>query len=149
MKSFGKMTLYTLLIAIMMPTAALADVKYDALKKKVELLETQLKQIKKTLKQQEAKVKKVEKRAVRKTVVIKGIKEEVATRSDVKKLEAKVNAASEWKDPNTLIHMSGYADVGYVDGDKKIGSFTVGSFSPRSEERRVGKECRSRWSPYH
>src|SRR2546430_4893764 len=23
------------------------------------------------------------------------------------------------------------------------------SLSPRSEERRVGKECRSRWSPYH
>ena len=23
------------------------------------------------------------------------------------------------------------------------------SFSMRSEERRVGKECRSRWSPYH
>ena len=22
-------------------------------------------------------------------------------------------------------------------------------FSNRSEERRVGKECRSRWSPYH
>ena len=22
-------------------------------------------------------------------------------------------------------------------------------FSARSEERRVGKECRSRWSPYH
>ena len=22
-------------------------------------------------------------------------------------------------------------------------------WSPRSEERRVGKECRSRWSPYH
>ena len=25
----------------------------------------------------------------------------------------------------------------------------VGSFDVRSEERRVGKECRSRWSPYH
>ena len=26
----------------------------------------------------------------------------------------------------------------------------IGSFVPaRSEERRVGKECRSRWSPYH
>ena len=25
----------------------------------------------------------------------------------------------------------------------------VGQFSGRSEERRVGKECRSRWSPYH
>src|SRR3712207_3429716 len=23
------------------------------------------------------------------------------------------------------------------------------SLDPRSEERRVGKECRSRWSPYH
>ena len=23
------------------------------------------------------------------------------------------------------------------------------SLNPRSEERRVGKECRSRWSPYH
>ena len=22
-------------------------------------------------------------------------------------------------------------------------------FTERSEERRVGKECRSRWSPYH
>ena len=26
---------------------------------------------------------------------------------------------------------------------------TVTSFGKRSEERRVGKECRSRWSPYH
>src|SRR2546426_11390277 len=25
----------------------------------------------------------------------------------------------------------------------------VGRLKPRSEERRVGKECRSRWSPYH
>src|SRR3989440_11572931 len=25
----------------------------------------------------------------------------------------------------------------------------TGTHSPRSEERRVGKECRSRWSPYH
>src|SRR2546430_5880095 len=36
------------------------------------------------------------------------------------------------------------------------GSWTVGDGEPgevsmrlRSEERRVGKECRSRWSPYH
>ena len=25
----------------------------------------------------------------------------------------------------------------------------ITGFSSRSEERRVGKECRSRWSPYH
>ena len=28
-------------------------------------------------------------------------------------------------------------------------SASVSSFEARSEERRVGKECRSRWSPYH
>ena len=28
-------------------------------------------------------------------------------------------------------------------------SFKGESFRFRSEERRVGKECRSRWSPYH
>ena len=26
---------------------------------------------------------------------------------------------------------------------------TIVGFLTRSEERRVGKECRSRWSPYH
>ena len=27
--------------------------------------------------------------------------------------------------------------------------YTILSILSRSEERRVGKECRSRWSPYH
>ena len=27
--------------------------------------------------------------------------------------------------------------------------FAIGWLGARSEERRVGKECRSRWSPYH
>ena len=30
----------------------------------------------------------------------------------------------------------------------RIGCFEVDHYG-RSEERRVGKECRSRWSPYH
>ena len=30
-----------------------------------------------------------------------------------------------------------------------IGEWDTVSISTRSEERRVGKECRSRWSPYH
>ena len=34
----------------------------------------------------------------------------------------------------------------YDEGDIYIGSTTK---EYRSEERRVGKECRSRWSPYH
>jgi len=30
-----------------------------------------------------------------------------------------------------------------------LGLIGYGPADPRSEERRVGKECRSRWSPYH
>ena len=33
-------------------------------------------------------------------------------------------------------------------GDTKISVFHIAE-DGRSEERRVGKECRSRWSPYH
>ena len=28
-------------------------------------------------------------------------------------------------------------------------AYLFNQLTPRSEERRVGKECRSRWSPYH
>ncbi len=31
----------------------------------------------------------------------------------------------------------------------KVNSMAVVTAVARSEERRVGKECRSRWSPYH
>ena len=33
--------------------------------------------------------------------------------------------------------------------DTDMGKIKVKLFNDRSEERRVGKECRSRWSPYH
>ena len=32
---------------------------------------------------------------------------------------------------------------------RDLGMIPEKEFNPRSEERRVGKECRSRWSPYH
>ena len=31
----------------------------------------------------------------------------------------------------------------------RSGMYNIGMLRERSEERRVGKECRSRWSPYH
>ena len=42
----------------------------------------------------------------------------------------------------------------YIGFDCTADSLTAGHFMAltlmkRSEERRVGKECRSRWSPYH
>ena len=36
-------------------------------------------------------------------------------------------------------------DLLLIDFLRKHGCYSV----KRSEERRVGKECRSRWSPYH
>ena len=34
-------------------------------------------------------------------------------------------------------------------GEQQVGMFQAVQQQVRSEERRVGKECRSRWSPYH
>ena len=36
----------------------------------------------------------------------------------------------------------------YISGQLPVNPAT-GEVPHRSEERRVGKECRSRWSPYH
>ena len=62
---------------------------------------------------------------------------------------------------------TGFSGTGFVNGDNVVGSsvqWTVtapaagtatialryaNGTTARSEERRVGKECRSRWSPYH
>src|SRR3712207_6909766 len=39
------------------------------------------------------------------------------------------------------------AGIVYIGAEVEPGDILVGKI--RSEERRVGKECRSRWSPYH
>ena len=36
-----------------------------------------------------------------------------------------------------------------VDASQGVEAQTLANVYQRSEERRVGKECRSRWSPYH
>src|ERR1035441_1663815 len=41
-----------------------------------------------------------------------------------------------------LVVREAVRDIGYVNDDDVF-------HCDRSEERRVGKECRSRWSPYH
>ena len=40
-------------------------------------------------------------------------------------------------------------DVDFSTCTTLIDDGILDSFDIRSEERRVGKECRSRWSPYH
>ena len=39
--------------------------------------------------------------------------------------------------------------TGYWQGGGYLVSWCIGHLVSRSEERRVRKECRSRWSPYH
>ena len=58
-------------------------------------------------------------------------------------------------------HVYRMADAGKLPRPRKLGALVrwsredlsqwIGAGCPavRSEERRVGKECRSRWSPYH
>ena len=52
--------------------------------------------------------------------------------------------------PSTDPHLSEYV-APYWMSREWISGFTgsAGTAVIRSEERRVGKECRSRWSPYH
>ena len=49
-----------------------------------------------------------------------------------------------WVFPKTKTGIKRYLASGIIKG---IGPVLAGRL--RSEERRVGKECRSRWSPYH
>ena len=52
----------------------------------------------------------------------------------------------EWKDLyRRLVHW----EIELEQGDVQMKELLEMQKAERSEERRVGKECRSRWSPYH
>ena len=56
-----------------------------------------------------------------------------------------VNAAKQKAKHVILIGMDGWRAYSVPKADIPA----IKSLMTRSEERRVGKECRSRWSPYH
>ena len=52
----------------------------------------------------------------------------------------------------TLVNIADTVMLGYVSQTAMSASSLANQYTFilfRSEERRVGKECRSRWSPYH
>ena len=51
------------------------------------------------------------------------------------------------KHPSEVVAVGDVVKVAVLDVDQKRGRLSL--TMKRSEERRVGKECRSRWSPYH
>lgn len=53
-----------------------------------------------------------------------------ALQNQVTALSSEVQQAAEWKNPNTLMHMAGFADVKFVKPENGDSSFGVGSFSP-------------------
>ena len=53
------------------------------------------------------------------------------------------------KDPMKVFTDKEFATRLIRGRETKEGSLLLGAGAFRSEERRVGKECRSRWSPYH
>ena len=61
--------------------------------------------------------------------------------SSVKRIVIKVGTS-------TLAHNTGNLNIRRVSKLIEVMSDLKNS-GKRSEERRVGKECRSRWSPYH
>ena len=59
-----------------------------------------------------------------------------------------------WAKAKGLTRLKGHAEGiksvrAVVEASGEIGVKVLTLFTFRSEERRVGKECRSRWSPYH
>ena len=99
---------------LLLPSVLLADVDYDALKAQVEKLATQLEDVQQVLARSR-----------------QGQAEQARPRAeDIAALKKDIDIAAEWRTPNSLIHLAGYADVGYVNGDIDDGSFNIGMFSP-------------------
>ena len=99
---------------LLLPSILLADADYDALQAQVETLAAQLEEVQKALARSQ-----------------QDQAEQASARTDeIVALKKDIDVAAEWRTPNSLIHMAGYTDVGYVNGDNDDGSFNVGTFSP-------------------
>ncbi len=103
-----------LAMAVAMPLSAVADEKFELLQQQVEALQKQLQEVQEVMQQYQEQM-----------TVKEGQVEEVVTQ-----LKEDVARADEWKHSDTLIHLAGYADVGYSFASGEDGSFAVGRFSP-------------------
>ena len=71
---------------------------------------------------------------------------------NIRVLDTVAQAGNDTIDEHYEIDKANAIVVKAYKGNKLMHTLTIGKTSStahRSEERRVGKECRSRWSPYH
>src|ERR1035437_499218 len=96
----------------------------------------------------------------RHTVVMMQVENEVGVLGDSRDRCGAANKAFEGPVPKELLdYIASHKDTLHPDlsqaweaaGSRTSGTWeeVFGKAAYRSEERRVGKECRSRWSPYH
>ena len=98
-------TIVFAVVASSFSTAALAEPSVEELAERLERMQQEMDQLKQQLKNS-------------------------ATKEEVQVIKKDVATAGEWLQPDTLIHMAGYADVGYTDSESEDSSFNVGTFAP-------------------
>ena len=103
-KKLVRVITYGTLAAVSTMTIA-AETSVEALSQRLEMMQKEMDELKRQLQQS-------------------------ASKEEVQAVRQEVAVASEWRQPDTLIHMAGYADVGYADTESKDGSFNVGTFAP-------------------
>src|SRR5690348_18431282 len=72
----------------------------------------------------------------------------IRVKAPVSKGYAETQALMRANNLHTVCEEAGCPNIGEC-WEKKHATFMILGDTCRSEERRVGKECRSRWSPYH
>ena len=60
-----------------------------------------------------------------------------------------VRYSEDFKKEVVKAYMAGDKSIPQLAVEFNVAKSSVSKWVNRSEERRVGKECRSRWSPYH
>ena len=95
----------------------------------------------------ENKIKKEEKKYdVLEEEIAKLSKDIKVSNQEISSLEGKLKKQEEnFRKRLRVFYMN--SQMGYIE--LLLSAVDVNDFLLRSEERRVGKECRSRWSPYH
>ncbi len=100
-------------VALALPLNAAADAAYDALKSQVEALQKQLQEVQESLQQYQ---------------------QEAATKEEVREVKQEVadvsSQQSEWKNTDSVVHLAGYGDITYSDGENTTGGFTGARFNP-------------------